>query len=231
MITCKNCHYEFEGEYCPQCSQKVLAIPYTLKTAFPWIEDMLEFDRGYLFTMKQLFTDPRQLIIDYLSGITQRYSNPIRTLLLTAALLLVLGSVIDYFDPPNEEGIDEYIEHFVYGSAAVFSLFVFAFNVRIYRERNITEHAIIAIYESVGVLIALFMSVLVALIMQATPLNEELQDISSVIIWFVLMMAYHIYYSHKAFGQKQTSTLGRSILSGLIAFIGVILALYIGLEA
>ncbi|MCC6463082.1 MAG: DUF3667 domain-containing protein [Saprospiraceae bacterium] len=87
MITCKNCGFEYEGKFCPQCGQKAKTKRITNKAVLGEIrERLLHFDQGFVYTIQQLFLRPGQTIRDYLAGKRVKYAKPIKFMLWAAAL-------------------------------------------------------------------------------------------------------------------------------------------------
>lgn len=82
-IVCKNCNHTFEGNYCNYCGQA--AATSTINKHF-LLHDIqmgfLSFDRGILFTIRELITRPGLAIKDFLEGKRVRYYKPISFLLL-----------------------------------------------------------------------------------------------------------------------------------------------------
>jgi len=100
---CKCCGNNFTGTYCNQCGQKVIS-RFNLKYLWNLIhEDLLEVDRGFWHTMKDLTLRPGKTIKDYLNGNTRRYFSPVKYLLIIAAFIYVLLTVVDTFGPPVKD--------------------------------------------------------------------------------------------------------------------------------
>ncbi len=68
-IACKNCEATL-GEaalYCSSCGQKVIYERYTLKRILSQTLSIItNLDKGFWFTIKELFIHPEQVIRDYL---------------------------------------------------------------------------------------------------------------------------------------------------------------------
>jgi hypothetical protein len=86
---CKNCHYKFVGPYCPQCSQRVIKIPLNYSSLLENILGLIDFNKGFVNTIKILFKSPGTLILDYLNGKTIPYFNPIRFYLTVISLIVL----------------------------------------------------------------------------------------------------------------------------------------------
>jgi hypothetical protein len=95
---CKNCGNLFQGQYCNNCGQKVIRERYTIKHLFGLIFESFNVERGLLYTIKLLFTNPGKLINDYLEGRTKDFYNPLKYLILIASINAVLMLWFDIFD-------------------------------------------------------------------------------------------------------------------------------------
>jgi hypothetical protein len=93
-VICKNCENCFKGKFCPECSQpaKVGKID-----AHYFIHDIphsiFHIDKGFFYTLKQLFTNPGKAMIDYLSGKRIRHFRPFGFVIIlsTICTLLIKG--------------------------------------------------------------------------------------------------------------------------------------------
>ena len=90
-----------------------------------WItEEVVVFDRGFLFTAWELLVRPVEVTNNFISGITKRYYNPFKLLLiLTTVLFLVQSAVPQYRQMPgNIELLREAPEPFTAASVGYFAL-------------------------------------------------------------------------------------------------------------
>jgi hypothetical protein len=91
MITCKNCGHTFEGNYCNQCRQEAATARITwTEVARQLRHATVDVDRGFLFTVQQLFRQPGGAIREYLEGKRVNYSNPFFFVLLMAGFTSLL---------------------------------------------------------------------------------------------------------------------------------------------
>ena len=94
-VMCKNCGESFEGNYCPQCGQSATTGRFTLKDMTHLAAQAFDFDHGALFVLRQLTTHPALFLRGYLQGRRVRVFGPMRFLLLSAALLAVVYSMLE----------------------------------------------------------------------------------------------------------------------------------------
>lgn len=98
-MICKNCKSEVNLNFCPDCGQ-----PSKLKRIdghyiMHEIEHVLHFDRGILFTVRELFINPGQTIRNYITENRSRLVKPVIFIILTS----VIYTLISHFFHIEEE--------------------------------------------------------------------------------------------------------------------------------
>lgn len=94
--TCKNCKQIYKGHYCSNCGQT--AETHQLNFHFLWHEiqhGLLHFDKGILFSSKELFSRPGHTIRDFIEGKRVKHFKPISLVIILASLY---GLLYHYFD-------------------------------------------------------------------------------------------------------------------------------------
>lgn len=95
---CKNCETTFEGNFCPNCSQKADTHRFTLKHfAHEFFHALTHTDKGVLFLAKELSKRPGKVSIEYNEGRRKKYFNPFTYLLITIALQIYVAKKTDFF--------------------------------------------------------------------------------------------------------------------------------------
>ena len=94
QMNCKNCNAEINSKFCPDCGQ-----PTSLKRIdghyiLHEIEHILHFERGILFTIRELVVNPGQNIKNYLSETRNRLVKPIIFIIITS---LMYSLAINFF--------------------------------------------------------------------------------------------------------------------------------------
>ncbi len=95
---CKNCNHAFESQFCGQCGQDAHTHP--INAHFLWHDiqhGFFHFDKGILFTLKELFTRPGFSIKDYLNGKRVKHFKPVSLVIILAGL----WSLIYHYIPIN----------------------------------------------------------------------------------------------------------------------------------
>ena len=89
---CKNCHSELQGPICHQCGQPVIRHRWTTNQVFRrFLHQISDLEKGFLYTVKKLFTAPHTLIANYWQGITVKAYGPFRYALIWTALNLLVN--------------------------------------------------------------------------------------------------------------------------------------------
>ncbi|MEA5401775.1 DUF3667 domain-containing protein [Arcicella sp. DC2W] len=101
-MNCKNCNTEINSKFCPDCGQ-----PTSLKRIdghyiIHEIEHVLHFERGILYTVRELITKPGQNIRKYLSENRSRLVKPVIFIILTS----LIYTLISHFFHIEEEVIN-----------------------------------------------------------------------------------------------------------------------------
>ncbi|MBL0737999.1 DUF3667 domain-containing protein [Flavobacterium sp. GN10] len=94
-IMCKNCHQVFKGHYCNNCGQS--AETHKINVHFLWHDiqhGLLHFDKGILYSLKQLFTRPGHSIREFIEGKRARHFKPLSLVVVLATLY---GLLYHYF--------------------------------------------------------------------------------------------------------------------------------------
>lgn len=101
-MICKNCGNSFEENYCNHCGQKAGVSRIDAKYVRNEIPNSIfQLDRGFLFTLKELFLRPGHSIRDFLQGKRKLHYKPFAYLIVTftlyslSAYLMERGTYID----------------------------------------------------------------------------------------------------------------------------------------
>lgn len=96
IVICKNCNQHFKGHYCSNCGQP--ADTHKLNFHFLMHEiqhGLVHFDKGVLYSAKQLFTRPGDTIREFIEGKRIKHFKPISLVVVLATLY---GLLYHYFD-------------------------------------------------------------------------------------------------------------------------------------
>ncbi|MDA6068908.1 DUF3667 domain-containing protein [Flavobacterium sp. AC] len=90
-IICKNCHQTYKGHYCNNCGQP--AETHKINGHFLWHDiqhGLLYFDKGILYSLKQLFTRPGDSVREFIEGKRVNHFKPLSLVVILATLYGVL---------------------------------------------------------------------------------------------------------------------------------------------
>ena len=102
-MNCKNCKKEINGNFCSNCGQSASLKRIDGHYIIHELEHVLHFERGILYTIKELFINPGQTIRNYLSENRSRLVKPV-IFIIVASLIYTL---IDHFFHIEEQ----YVTH------------------------------------------------------------------------------------------------------------------------
>ena len=95
-MICKNCVKKLGGDYCNNCGQKSNIERITLKYLINEIPNSIfQLNRGFLYTIKELFIRPGFSIKEFLSGKRINHYKPISFLIVTSTIYVLSTYMMD----------------------------------------------------------------------------------------------------------------------------------------
>lgn len=101
-MNCKNCNTELNSKFCPDCGQQTNLKRIDGHYIIHEIEHVLHFERGILYTVRELITNPGQNIRNYISENRSRLVKPIIFIILTS----LIYTLISHFFHIEEEYVN-----------------------------------------------------------------------------------------------------------------------------
>ena len=95
MNTCRNCNSELQGNYCSNCGQPVKLKRIDSKFMKEELGQVLQFEKGIFFTIKELLIRPGKSIRDFIAKDRNRLVKPILFIIITS---LVYTLIEHYFN-------------------------------------------------------------------------------------------------------------------------------------
>jgi len=90
-MICKNCGEEVSGKFCSHCGQDAGVSKITFaKLTNELSESVLQVNKGFFFTMKELITRPGYTIREYLDGKRKKHYKPLTYILLLSTIYFLL---------------------------------------------------------------------------------------------------------------------------------------------
>ena len=230
-MICINCKHEHQEKFCPNCGEKsdVKKITFTsiVENAFSTITNM---DKGFLFNIKALISNPRKITNDYILGKRKGILNPISFLIISISIYLIVES---FFKIPNDQietiAISEdYSKAYIYGLATgkliyiylkyflIFSIFPLGNSTKIiFNKYNYLEH----------ISISSFIIGLAALLSTLTYLVFRIPILFNPILYIVIfMMVYNVFTTGERKFDSFLSSFGVIILFIIQLIIFIIVA-------
>ena len=102
MANCKNCNTEITLKFCPSCGQAAYIHRIDGRYIIHEIEHVLHFERGILYTVKELFIRPGQTIKDYITENRSRLVKPIIFIIITS----LIYTLVNHFFHIEEEYVN-----------------------------------------------------------------------------------------------------------------------------
>lgn len=108
MTICKNCETEVSQNYCPNCGEPPKLKRIDGHYIMHEIEHVLHFERGILYTVKELLINPGQNIRNYISESRSRLVKPIIFIIITSLLYTLISHFFHIEDVYlNYEGLPD----------------------------------------------------------------------------------------------------------------------------
>lgn len=94
-MICINCNYEHDEKFCPNCGEKAAVPKITFRSMFrAALSTITNMDKGFLYNIKHLFSEPDKIVRDYLNGKRKGILNPISFLIISVTIYLIVDSLI-----------------------------------------------------------------------------------------------------------------------------------------
>jgi hypothetical protein len=236
-IVCKNCNHKFEGNYCNSCGQS--AETHKLNLHFIWHDiqhGLFHFDKGVLYTTKELFTRPGNSIREFIDGKRVKHFKPISLVIIVGTIYSILFKVfhlkflkeetVQHYE--NLKNFDEWTLHH-YTWIILLSIPFFTFSSYILFKKqgyNLVEHFILNCFIAAQRMI---FKIAFLLFFEIFLRNHNIVEYAAFLFAMDLIFIFWSYYT---FFNKMNKlkllvlTLISSILSTLLILIFATLMLY-----
>lgn len=160
---CLNCNTTLLGKFCSNCGQSTSTHRFSLSHVFQhdFIHGVFHFDKGFFYTLKELFTRPGHSIREYVQGKRVKHFNYFTAIiiLITIGYLMKKWTKVDasvlYEDKENVEGLlkvlKDYSKITVFLTVPIISLVSYVFFRK--SKQNYTENLVLNLYLLCGTLI------------------------------------------------------------------------------
>lgn len=225
---CLNCNTEIAGNFCSNCSQSSSTHRFSLSHVFQhdFIHGIFHFDKGFFYTIKELFSRPGHSIREYVQGKRTKHFNYFATIifLLTLSYFLKKWAKIDasalYDDKTTVSGLLKVQKDFskitVFLHIPIIAFFSYLFFKK--SKQNYTENLVLNLFLLCGLLtISLFFPLCMIFITNTKFLTGVNYFLTAATLLYIVIF-YYQYFS--VFGLKKYKLIIRAIL---IAFLYVLI--------
>ena len=94
-MTCKNCNHPVEASFCPNCGQSTKVKKLTMASLINQLsEGVFQLNKGFLFTLVELFKRPGHSIREFLEGKRKNHFKPIGYAFLISTIYFFLARIL-----------------------------------------------------------------------------------------------------------------------------------------
>lgn len=116
-MKCKNCSTESDGKYCPNCGQQLAIHRITVSHLLhELVHTFTHLEKGFLYTLKKLLTDPGRMQRVYLEGFRAYHQKPFSMFFICATIsALSLYWINRFSGNSTDEGqaaINYFLQHY-----------------------------------------------------------------------------------------------------------------------
>jgi hypothetical protein len=240
---CLNCNQPVEQNFCPHCGQKATTHRYSLKQFLlkDFSHAVFNIDKGFFYTLKELFTRPGHSIREYVMGKRMNHFNFFTFIILIISVGHLIGeyfnfSMIDAMYYANDKKSLTELEKISKENPKLFRLMqipffaIFSFLIFKKSKQNFTEHLVLNSYRVSAELIILITLSMFTVIYKNT---NELSYISAAISIASLIYSTCFYYQYfSTFGYSKAGLFLRSLVASVIinVIIGAITMFFLGMK-
>jgi uncharacterized membrane protein YGL010W len=240
---CLNCHHPLTNKFCPNCGQKATTHRFSLKRFLlhDFIHGVFSIDRGFLYTVGQLFTRPGHSIREYVEGKRAQHFSFFAFIVLVITLGHLIGSyfnvsMVDALYYSSDGGVVTELEKFYKESPKLFKLsqipFFALFSWLIFKKskQNFTEHLVLNSYKVSAEIMLLVALSLLAYFFRDVLSPSHVQGSIAIVLLLYSTLFYYQYFSR--FGYSKAGLLLRSVLASIVinVLIAAITTFFVGMK-
>ncbi len=201
---CLNCNEEIKGKFCINCSQVASTHKFSLSHVFQhdFIHGIFHFDKGFFYTIKELFTRPGHSIREYVQGKRIKHFNYFSTIiiLLTISYFLKKYTKIDastLYDKEMYSGLFKVLKDYSKVVAFLHIPIYSFFSYLIFKnsKQNYTENLVLNLYLLSGVLIISLIYPITMIISDNKDFLQQINLFLTVLTFLYVILFYYQYFS------------------------------------
>jgi Protein of unknown function (DUF3667) len=225
---CLNCSKEITANFCPNCGQKTSVHQYSVKhfIEHDLVHGIFHVDKGVLYTIKILFTNPGNEIREFIQGKRVKIFNFVTLLLIVVAVSHFIGSfstfkMSDLISVKVQNNIMQDLEKISNENPKLILVLTIPFYSIITffwfkkAKLNLTEHFVLNSYRTAGELVITALFTIITVFYTNISGLGYILAIISIITYIYSVWFYKQFFS--VYGYSNTSLIIRSILS-IIAY-------------
>jgi hypothetical protein len=214
---CLNCGSETINNFCSVCGQNNATHRFSLKhfVVHDFIHGVFHLDKGFLFTIKELFTRPGHGIREYIQGKRVKHFNYFTLLLIIIAVTHFTGEFTDNVNSASNSSdsdgysrvVEEYAKFIILSFVPFFALasyFLFKKS-----KQNYMEHLVMTMYMISGILIINYILTVTSLFCSNETILKYVHTLTELLKIVYFFWFYYQYFS--AFNYKKGSLIIRCI--------------------
>ncbi|MXN91657.1 DUF3667 domain-containing protein [Flavobacterium sp. Sd200] len=210
---CLNCNEVISGKFCNNCSQATSTHRFSLYHVFQhdFIHGIFHFDKGFFYTIKELFTRPGHSIREYVQGKRVKHFNYFSTiiLLITIGYFLRKWAKFDasvfYEDKTAIEGVLKVLKH--YSKITVFLhipiISLVSYLVFKKSKQNYTENLVLNLYLLCGTLAISFILIICMIFSDNIDFLFYVNHFLTALTFLYVIIFYYQYFSVFDFKKHQ----------------------------
>lgn len=225
-ITCQNCAHLITGNYCSNCGRIGELEKIDRQYAIQEFLNLIGFEKGFLFTCKELLVRPGQVIQEYISKNRQKITRPVTFLVLTSVIYTLISRYLKTDINYNEVSEEMYVNSSVfdimswvqdnYGYANLIMILPITWwTILLFKKYNYNFYetfVVISFVMGVGMLIFSLVPILDSISPDTRAINES---IVSVLAFLYMSWAIGQFYEKKI---KNYFKAFLAYLSGMVTF-------------
>jgi hypothetical protein len=211
-ISCLNCGKLVKGSFCSHCGQSAKVARFTLTHIFTsdFLQKIIYINKGFFFSVKELFTRPGHSVREYMAGKRVSHLNYFSLLVIVILLFSMIEEVTPFhFADLSDDGkemagsLEELVKKhpkIVYiGIIPYYALFSFLFFLK--ARQNYAEHLVLNTFKGSALLLLTTLFICIASFLKDASVILRIERVINMLMigygtWFYYQY-FSIYYTNR----------------------------------